>query len=171
MRSTRIEPRLFVIVYQGQEIPEEMAENFVDAMVTANIAPVRELVQVKWFDANDLSKLVGVKSVNTSEVIEHTDEDVDPIIQSLIYIGGTYNECKKDIGLFALRLSADLRDAEYQYATGKPHNESLLTAVEILSTKTINRKYIKYMNDNGVTKEMLNVISSAYMYHKRKYVS
>ena len=172
MRSKDIQPRLLVIVYQGEEVPEEMAEAIVDNMVDNRIAPVKEMVQVKFYDANDISKLVGMNAVGTSMVVEHVDTEADPIIHSLVYIGERYKECKKDAAIFALRLSHDMTTEEYKRSTGKPWEEPLLTAVEILATKTVNLiKYAKYMEENGVTKHMLNVIANTYMYNRDKYVS
>ena len=170
MKSKNIEPRILAIIYQGQEVPEATAEAFVDNLVFNHIVPVKELVQVKWYDANDIAKLVGTNAIDTSTIVEHHDVETDPIVHSLIYIGERYKQCEQDPSIFALQLSADLTNEEYKRSTGKPWEEALITAVEILATKTITSKYKKCMEENGVTKAMLNVISGTYLYHQSKYV-
>lgn len=168
--SSKVEPRLLVIVWQGQEVPDALAKNIVENMVANGICPIPELVTMKMFDSSEIAKIVGARTVELEHVIPH-DDDCDPIVQSIVFIGKRYESCEQNPSVFALRLSADLSEEAYKTATGKPSDLALVTAVEILATKTVNvRKYAKHMNECGVTKAMLSVIHDAYYYHN-KHVS
>lgn len=167
--SNSMEPRAIVIVWQGKEVPEDIIARMIAIMADCGAA-IPEMVTAKQFDADGLAKCIGGSiSIDTSGILNK--EDLDPIYNAIVYIGTEYKECITNNSAFALRLSADISDERYKRATGKPGNESLLTAVEILSKKTISAKYAPFLNEYGIKKSTLEVIHTAYHYYNNVFVS
>lgn len=167
--STNMEPRAIVIVWQGKEVPEDIIARAIAIMADCG-AVIPEMVTVKQFDADGLAKCIGGHiSIDTSDILNK--KDLDPIYNSIVYIGTEYKECIANNSEFALKLSADISTERYKRATGKPVNEVLLTAVEILSTKTINaNKYNAVLSEYGIKKSTLEVIHTAYHYYTNVFV-
>lgn len=167
--SNSIEPRAIVIVWQGKEVPEDIIARMIDIMADCR-AVVPELVTVKQFDADGLAKCIGGHiNIDTTGILNK--EDLDPIINAIVFIGTRYKEYIANNSAFALRLSSDLADEKYKRATGKPVDEALLTAVEILATKTVSSRYATFLNEYGMEKSTLEVIHTAYYYHNNVFVS
>jgi len=167
--STNMEPRAIVIVWQGKEVPEDIMARMIAAMADCGAA-IPEMVTAKQFDADGLAKCIGgCISIDTTGILNK--EDLDPIYNAIVYIGTKYKEYISNNSAFALRLSSDLADEKYKRATGKPVDEVLLTAVEILSTKTVTSRYAPFLNEYGMKKSTLEIIHTAYHYHNNVFVS
>ena len=164
-----MEPRAIVIVWQGKEAHKDIIARMIASMADSGAA-IPEMVTAKQFDADGLAKCIGgCISIDTTGILNK--EDLDPIINAIIFIGTKYKEYISNNSAFALRLSSDLADEKYKRATGKPVDEILLTAVEILSTKTVSSKYAPFLNEYGMKKSTLEVIHTAYHYHNNVFVS
>ena len=165
-----MEPRAIVIVWQGKEVPDDVIGKMIIAMADCKAA-IPEMVTAKQFDSNGLARCIGgCVSVDTTGILDK--KDLDPIYNSIVYIGTEYKECIANNSEFALKLSADISTERYKRATGKPVNEVLLTAVEILSTKTISaNKYNAVLSEYGIKKSTLEVIHTAYNYYTNVFVS
>lgn len=168
--SNSMEPRAVVIVWQGKEVPEDIMARMIAVMADSGAA-IPEMVTAKQFDAEGLAKCIGgCISIDTSGILNK--EDLDPIHNSIVYIGTLYKECIANTNMFALQLSADISTERYKRSTGKPINESLITAVEVLATKTINsNKYSEVLNEYGMKKSTLEVIHTAYRYYNNVFIS
>lgn len=167
--SSNMEPRAIVIVWQGKEVPEDVIARMIAIMADCG-AVIPEMVTAKQFDADGLAKCIGgCISIDTTGILNK--EDLDPIINAIVFIGTKYKEYVANNSAFALRLSSDLADEKYKRATGKPVDEALLTAVEILATKTVSSKYAPFLNEYGMKKSTLEVIHTAYYYHNNVFVS
>lgn len=163
------EPRALVIVWQGKEVPEEIVAEIV-AMMAQCKATVPELVTAKQFDADGLTRCIGnTIHVDGSNILNN--RDLDPIYNAIVFIGTKYKECLGNTGMFSIRLSSDLSDEKYKRATGKPTDESLIAAVEILATKTISSRYAPVLSEYGIKKSILDIIHSTYMYYNHVFVS
>ena len=164
-----MEPRAIVIVWQGKEVPEDIMAKIIAVMADCGAA-IPEMVTVKQFDADGLAKCIGGHiNIDTTGILNK--EDLDPIYNAIVYIGTKYKEYITNNNAFALRLSSDLADEKYKRATGKPVDEVLLTAVEILSTKTVTSRYAPFLNEYGIKKSPLEIIHTAYHYHNNVFVS
>ena len=168
--SKNNEPRALVIVWQGKEVPEEIVAEIIAAMTQCK-ATIPEMVTAKQFDADGLAKCIGgCINIDTSGILNK--KDLDPIYNSIVFIGTYYKECIANSSAFALQLSADLSTERYKRATGKPANDALMNAVEILATKTINtNKYSDVLTEYGMKKNILEVIHTAYRYYNNVFVS
>ena len=167
--STNMEPRAIVIVWQGKEVPEDIIARMIAIMADSGAA-IPEMVTAKQFDADGLAKCIGgCISIDTTGILNK--EDLDPIYNAIVFIGTKYKEYISNNSAFALRLSSDLADEKYKRATGKPVDEVLLTAVEILATKTVTSRYAPFLNEYGMKKSTLEVIHTAYHYHNNVFVS
>lgn len=165
-----MEPRAIVIVWQGKEVPEDIIARMIAIMADCGAA-IPEMVTAKQFDADGLAKCIGGSiNIDTSGILDK--EDLDPIYNAIVYIGTYYKECIANTGAFALQLSADISTERYKRSTGKPTNESLMTAVEILATKVINsHKYANVLSEYGIKKSVLEVIHNAYRYYNNVFIS
>lgn len=169
MSKNSNEPRALVIVWQGKEVPEEIVAEIV-AMMAQCKATVPELVTAKQFDADGLAKCIGnTIHVDGSNILNNND--LDPIYNAIVFIGTKYKECLGNTGTFSIHLSSDLSDEKYKRATGKPTDESLIAAVEILATKTISSRYAPVLNEYGMKKSILDIIHTTYMYYNNVFVS
>lgn len=168
--SNSMEPRAIVIVWQGKEVPEDIIAKMIAIMADCGAA-IPEMVTAKQFDADGLAKCIGGSiNIDTSGILNK--EDLDPIYNAIVFIGTYYKECIANTGAFALQLSADISTERYKRSTGKPTNESLMTAVEILATKVINsHKYANVLSEYGIKKSVLEVIHNAYRYYNNVFVS
>lgn len=168
--SNSMEPRAIVIVWQGKEVPEDIIARMIAIMADCGAA-IPEMVTAKQFDADGLAKCIGGSiNIDTSGILNK--EDLDPIYNAIVFIGTYYKECIANTGAFALQLSADISTERYKRSTGKPTNESLMTAVEILATKVINsHKYANVLSEYGIKKSVLEVIHNAYRYYNNVFVS
>lgn len=168
--SNSMEPRAIIIVWQGKETPEDIIARMISIMADCGAA-IPEMVTAKQFDAEGLAKcLGGTINIDTSNILNK--EDLDPIYNSIVFIGTYYKECIANTGAFALQLSADISTERYKRSTGKPTNESLMTAVEILATSVINsHKYANVLSEYGIKKSVLEVIHNAYRYYNNVFVS
>lgn len=167
--SNSMEPRAIIIVWQGKEVPEDIIARMISFMADSGAA-IPEMVTVKQFDEEGLAKCLG-SCINVNSPSIFDNKDLDPIYNAIVYIGTKYKECITNNSAFALRLSSDLSDEKYKRATGKPVDEGLLTAVEILSTKTVTSRYAPLLNEYGMKKSTLEVIHTAYHYHNHVFVS
>lgn len=167
--SKNNEPRALVIVWQGKEVPEEIVAEIIATMTQCK-ATIPEMVTAKQFDADGLAKCIGgYINIDTSGILNK--KDLDPIYNSIVFIGTYYKECIANSNAFALQLSADLSTERYKRATGKPANDALMNAVEILATKTINtNKYSDVLTEYGMKKNILEVIHTAYRYYNNVFV-
>lgn len=168
--SNSMEPRAIIIVWQGKEVPEEVISQIVAIMANCGAA-IPEMVTAKQFDADGLAKCIGgCISIDNSGILNN--KDLDPIHNAIVYIGTYYKESIANTSMFALQLSADISTERYKRATGKPVNESLINAVEILATKTVNiNKYSTVLNEYGMKKATLEIIHTAYRYYNNVFVS
>lgn len=168
--SSNMEPRAIVIVWQGKEVPEDIIARMIAAMADSGAA-IPEMVTAKQFDADGLTKCIGgCISIDTTGILNK--EDLDPIYNAIVFIGIYYKECIANSSAFALQLSADLSTERYKRATGKPVNDALTNAVEILATKTINtNKYSAVLSEYSMKKSILEVIHTAYRYYNNVFVS
>lgn len=168
--SNSMEPRAIVIVWQGKEVPEDIIARMIAIMADCGAA-IPEMVTAKQFDADGLAKCIGGSiNIDTSGILNK--EDLDPIYNAIVFIGTYYKECIANTGAFALQLSADISTERYKRSTGKPTNESLMTAVEILATKVIySHKYANVLSEYGIKKSVLEVIHNAYRYYNNVFVS
>lgn len=167
--SNSNEPRALVIVWQGKEVPDEVVAQIV-AMMAQCKATIPELVTAKQFDADGLAKCIGnTIHVDGSDILNN--KDLDPIYNAIVFIGTKYEECLGNTNKFSIHLSSDLSDEKYKRTTGKPADEGLISAVEILATKTISSKYATVLSEYGIKKNILEVIYNTYMYYNHVFVS
>ena len=168
--SNNMEPRAIVIVWQGKEVPEDIMARMIAIMADCGAA-IPEMVTAKQFDADGLAKCIGgCINIDTTGILNKND--LDPIYNSIVFIGTYYKECIANPSAFALQLSADLSTERYKRATGKPANDALMNAVEILATKTIStNKYSAVLTEYGMKKNILEVIHTAYRYYNNVFVS
>ena len=168
--SNNMEPRAIIIVWQGKEVPDDVVRKAIALMADCG-AVIPEMVTTKQFDADGLTKcLGGCINIDTTGILDKND--LDPIYNSIVFIGTYYKECIANPSAFALQLSADLSTERYKRATGKPANDALMNAVEILATKTIStNKYSAVLTEYGMKKNILEVIHTAYRYYNNVFVS
>lgn len=158
------EPRCIVIMWQGKELGEPFATSVKNIMAQMGI--IVELVDYYEMDGESLAKSAYLRALATKETVV-LPEDIDPIATSIEVIGKRYDKfLESGPSAFAVKLTGDVIAEIHKASNGIPKDLALITAIEILATKTITAKYNKQLRDYHLSRITLETIRNIYAtYH------
>ena len=158
------EPRCIVIMWQGKELGEPFAASVKNIMAQMGI--IVELVDYYEMDGESLAKSAYLRALATKETVI-LPEDIDPIATSIEVVGKRYSKfLESGPTAFAVQLTGDVIAEIHKASNGIPKDLALISAIEILATKTITSKYSKQLRENKLSHTTLETIRNVYsVYH------
>lgn len=153
------ESRAIIIQWHGKALGLDNQKNLIEAMVEAGIITVDRPVIIE-FNSDDLAKAAYLKAVLGANEDVVLPRDIDPILTSIVVIGKRYG--KMDSNSFTIHIMRDVMSEVHKKSIGLLPDTELISALEILATKTITAKYAPELKKLGISKAMLEVIRNVY---------
>lgn len=158
--QTDNEPRCIVILWNGKEMGPDFANQVKHAMHEKGV--VVELVDYYEMDGEALAKAAYLRALVAENSVK-LPEDIDPIFASIGVIGSRYSGVlASGVSGFAIKLTGDIIAELHKQSTGIPRDVTLISAIEILATKTITAKYASALKQNHISRPALEAIKNIY---------
>lgn len=157
------EPRAIIIQWHGRAFGLNNQKNLIAAMAEAGVITVDHPTVIE-LNSEDLAKAAYLRAVIGYDSEVKLPEEIDPIIHSIEIIGTRYNGISGS--QFTAKIFGDIIAEIHKKSIGMPIDLEFITAMDVLSNRTITAKYASTLKKYGVTKVMLETIHNAYnAYH------
>lgn len=158
--QTDNEPRCIVILWNGKEMGPGFASTVKQAMQEKGT--VVELVDYYEMDGEALAKAAYLRALIAENSVKLPD-DIDPILTSIGVIGARYaGVLASGTNAFAIKLTGDIIAELHKQSTGIARDITLISAIEILATKTITAKYATALKQHNMNRTCLEAIKNIY---------